>query len=186
MHCDILHKMKCVIKCDYSWHLPKMSHFQNHYVARQKLGITEYLHGIDIHGKEIITEKRVKRSLSGWNCLNNMKMSPQLAQLLQKQCWHTMSLGVDDTQFVQMLTQLHSFSQWWGCILLLSIQLFGVKIPHNVKPIMECEVFLNQVKFTDGQGLRGVTVFGSWHRKVLESLDTTLEGCIHGTQGILG
>ena len=50
--------------------------------------------GINIHGREVIII-RTERSLSDWLCLNSTKMSPQFAQfLLQKQCWHTMSLGV--------------------------------------------------------------------------------------------
>ena len=51
MHCDIICKMKCVTKRDYCDLCEKVSHLQNHYVARQKLGVTVYLHGIYIHGR---------------------------------------------------------------------------------------------------------------------------------------
>ena len=35
-----------------------------------------YLHGINIHGREITTEKRIERSLSDWVHLNNVGLCP--------------------------------------------------------------------------------------------------------------
>ena len=42
----------------------------------RKLGSTAYLHGINIHGREITTEKRIERSLSDWAHLNNVGLCP--------------------------------------------------------------------------------------------------------------
>ena len=82
----------------------KKSHLQNCYV---ELGSTMYLHGINIHRREVTTEKRVDRSLLHWVCLNDMKMSPQFAQLLlQKQCWHRASPNVHTAPFLLPMTGL--------------------------------------------------------------------------------